>query len=43
VEYGVGLARRGWLEPHQVLNTRDAAGIDAYLVERRARAEAKSG
>jgi hypothetical protein len=31
---GLGIARKGWLEPRQVLNTRDA---DAFLAHARAR------
>ena len=31
VEYGVGSARRGWLEPGHVLNTRSAHDIEAFL------------
>jgi DNA polymerase (family 10) len=38
VEFGVGLARRGWVEKHQVLNAWDAKRVAAHLQERRARA-----
>jgi len=41
VEYGVGLARRGWLEKHHVLNTRDVEGMAAHLQARRERREAR--
>ena len=34
VAVGLGIARKGWLEPRQVLNTRDA---DAFLAHARAR------
>jgi DNA polymerase (family 10) len=29
--YGVGIARKGWLEAHDVLNTRDIAEVREYL------------
>lgn len=35
VEYGVGSARRGWLEARHVLNTRTAAEIEEFLRRRR--------
>jgi histidinol phosphatase-like PHP family hydrolase len=28
--FGVGIARKGWLEAHDVLNTRDAEGFLNY-------------
>ena len=31
VAFGVGVARKGWLEPKHILNTRARAGILAYL------------
>jgi len=31
VRYGVHTARRGWAEPEDVLNTRDAGGVRTYL------------
>lgn len=31
IEYGVHTARRGWAEPGDVLNTRDAAGVRDFL------------
>lgn len=31
VWYGVGTARKGWLEKHDVLNTRSLRGIEEYL------------
>ncbi|HEU5259958.1 MAG TPA: PHP domain-containing protein [Gemmatimonadales bacterium] len=36
VAVGVGIARKGWLEPPQVLNTRDADGFLALTRRRRA-------
>jgi len=36
VAVGVGIARKGWLEPPQVLNTRDADGFLAFTRRRRA-------
>ena len=38
VAVGLGIARKGWLEPHRVLNTRDADGFLAFASRRRARA-----
>lgn len=38
VAVGLGIARKGWLEPDQVLNTRDAAGFLAFAGRRRSRA-----
>jgi DNA polymerase (family 10) len=35
LRYGVGTARRGWLEPRHVLNTKPLPAIEAYLHERR--------
>ncbi|HET7296628.1 MAG TPA: PHP domain-containing protein, partial [Gemmatimonadales bacterium] len=35
---GLGIARKGWLEPTQVVNTRDAAGFLALAGRRRSRA-----
>jgi DNA polymerase (family X) len=34
---GVGTARRGWVEPRHVLNTRSAADVRAFLGRKRAR------
>ncbi len=31
VPYGVGIARKGWLEPRNILNTRPLAGVLKYL------------
>jgi DNA polymerase (family 10) len=31
VPYGVGVARKGWLEPRNILNTRPLAGVLKYL------------
>jgi DNA polymerase (family 10) len=36
LRYGVGTARRGWLEPRHVLNTRTRSEVEAYLKKRRA-------
>ncbi len=36
VPVGVGIARKGWLEPKDVLNTRDAEGFLAFARARRA-------
>jgi DNA polymerase (family 10) len=33
--HGIGQARRGWLEPENVLNTRPLAQVRAWLRERR--------
>jgi DNA polymerase (family 10) len=33
---GVGTARRGWVEPGQVLNTRSLADLRAFLARKRA-------
>lgn len=35
LEAGVRVARKGWLEPAHVLNTRDLAGVRRWLSERR--------
>jgi DNA polymerase (family 10) len=37
--YGVGTARRGWVEPRHVLNTRPLAGVRAFVAAKRARAQ----
>jgi DNA polymerase (family 10) len=34
---GVGTARRGWVEPAHVLNTRSAAGVRAFIARKRGR------
>jgi DNA polymerase (family 10) len=34
---GVGTARRGWVEPHHVLNTRTVADVRAFIAGKRAR------
>ncbi len=41
VEYGVGLARRGWLEKRHVLNTQDVGNMAAHLQARRERMEGR--
>ena len=38
MRFGVGTARRGWIEPHHVLNTRSAADVRAFVARKRARA-----
>jgi len=35
MEFGVGTARRGWLEPRHVLNTRGIADIRAFVARKR--------
>jgi DNA polymerase (family 10) len=37
MEFGVGTARRGWVEPRHVLNTRSAAEVRAFIARKRAR------
>jgi DNA polymerase (family X) len=37
MEFGVGTARRGWLEPRHVLNTRGIADIRAFVARKRSR------
>jgi len=39
----VGIARKGWLEEGDVLNTRDAAGVLAFADRRRRGAAAMTG
>lgn len=34
---GVGTARRGWVEPHHVLNTRPITDVQAFIARKRAR------
>jgi len=36
--YGIGLARKGWLEATDIVNTRDLQGVLAFFSERRSRA-----
>lgn len=36
LRYGIGIARRAWLGPEHVLNTRSAADLEAWRRERRA-------
>jgi DNA polymerase (family 10) len=38
VEYGVAMARRGWLEAHHVINTSSLTGVEAHLGKRRSAA-----
>jgi DNA polymerase (family X) len=37
MEFGVGTARRGWIEPRHVLNTRGAAEVRAFIGRKRER------
>jgi DNA polymerase (family 10) len=37
MRFGVGTARRGWLQPQQVLNTRSVDEIRAFITAKRAR------
>lgn len=37
MRFGVGTARRGWVEPRHVLNTRDLAEVRAFVAAKRAR------
>ena len=37
MRFGVGTARRGWIEPHSVLNTRDVETVRAFVTRKRAR------
>jgi DNA polymerase (family X) len=37
MEFGVGTARRGWIEPRHVLNTRTAAEVRAFIARKRSR------
>jgi DNA polymerase (family 10) len=38
MRWGVGTARRGWLEPHHVLNTRSVDDVRAFIARKRQRA-----
>ena len=38
MQFAVGTARRGWIEPQHVLNTRDAEEVRAFVARKRARA-----
>jgi DNA polymerase (family 10) len=40
VEFGVGIARKGWLEPADVLNARSADDVLAFARRRREAAHA---
>ena len=35
LEFGVGTARRGWVQPEQVLNTRGASAVRAFVAAKR--------
>jgi len=37
MRFGVGTARRGWIEPAHVLNTRDIDEVRAFVAKKRAR------
>jgi DNA polymerase (family 10) len=37
MRFGIGTARRGWIEPQQVLNVRSAGDIRAFVARKRAR------
>lgn len=41
MEFGLGTARRGWIEPQHVLNTRSADAVRAFVSEKRARTRAR--
>ncbi len=43
VRYGIGIARRAWLEPSHVLNTLPAADLAAWRARRHARRRDQSG
>jgi DNA polymerase (family X) len=38
MRFGVGTARRGWVEPHHVLNTRSVDDVRAFVARKRSRA-----
>jgi DNA polymerase (family 10) len=38
MRFGIGTARRGWIEPRQVLNVRAASEVRAFVARKRARA-----
>ena len=40
IAYAIGQARRAWLQPSQILNTRDLAGVLAFVEAKRARSGA---
>jgi hypothetical protein len=37
MSFGVGTARRGWVTPDQVLNTRGVAGVREFIARKRRR------
>jgi DNA polymerase (family 10) len=37
MRFGLGTARRGWVEPQHVLNTRDVASVRAFVASKRGR------
>ena len=36
MRFGIGTARRGWIEPRHVLNTRDVDAVRAFVADKRA-------
>ena len=39
MQFGIGTARRGWIEPRHVLNTRSAADVRAFVARKRGRGQ----
>jgi DNA polymerase (family 10) len=39
MQFGVGTARRGWIEPRHVLNTRSVADVRAFVARKRTRGQ----
>ena len=37
MQFGVGTARRGWIEPQHVLNTRAVSDVRAFVARKRTR------
>jgi histidinol phosphatase-like PHP family hydrolase len=37
MQFAVGTARRGWIEPHHVLNTRPATDVRSFVTRKRER------
>jgi hypothetical protein len=37
MELGIGTARRGWVEPRHVLNTRSIQDVRAFIAAKRSR------
>ena len=40
MEFGLGTARRGWIESRHVLNTQDVEAVQEFVSKKRARARA---